>query len=95
MDNNKNNATDMLKAIYEPVIKAQLEHGARMNAIFTISSVKDVVGRLVRFNCKRHWLMSKENKLLIKQATATLVAYDVLYPRHNKYGEAITFKIKQ
>lgn len=93
MDDNKNSVAKMIKEIYGPVIKAELEHSIRMDAIFTIASIKDVVGRLVRFNCKRHFFMSKEDKFLIKQATATLVAYDVLFPRHNIDG-SVTFKMR-
>ena len=81
-----NTAGEIIKEIYGPVIKAQLERELRMHAVFTISSVEDVITRLHKLRSKRHWFMSKNTKYLIYQAQNTLEAYNCLYPRYDIAG---------
>ena len=79
-------ASDMIKAIYSPVIKAHFEREVRMNAIFTVSSVEQCISRLKKLRSKRHWFMSKETKDAIHQAQTIIEAYNYLYPRNNFDG---------
>lgn len=94
---NDNSSSKLLKTIYEPVIKAELERAARENSIWLLNDAEQCRLDIIKLIAtKPKWFMRKADKQQyrdsLSRALQVMHAYDYLYPRKNFDG---TFKIRK